>query len=282
MKDGPANIASSPRGSRKERKSGTNSLAGSPASSPICRCPPIIVSSADDIPKPIPTPPLMPPTLTTVSSMPYSDRSSFRRSMSIVKPVARRVPVSRGPGVTSAPSLTTALRNKLSASRVLSRDVDNVSAPSEARSPPSAEGADPALAALVAVTSPEGKGPAPSPGPVDAVGTEPTATTGDGVSASSRGIRDDLIGIVRSLLDRLTFADQCVVIGIHPQKATRGVESRRCRRQNSRDRGSAQPSGRRQLRVAARDYIGGRAVRASPPGGGAGCGRPNSRNYRNG
>ena len=49
VKDGPANVASSPAGSRKERKSGTSSLAGSPASSPIRRSPPIIVSSADDI-----------------------------------------------------------------------------------------------------------------------------------------------------------------------------------------------------------------------------------------
>ena len=57
------------------------------------------------------------------------------------------------------------------------------------------------------------------------MGTEPTATTGDGVSASSREIKDDLIGTVRSLLDVLTFADQCAIVGIHPQKATRGVET---------------------------------------------------------
>ena len=75
----------------------------------------------------------------------------------------------------------------------------------------------------MAVPSPEGKGLAPYPGAVDAVGTEPTAITGDGVSASSREIRDDLIDTVRSLLDGLTFADQCAVIGIHPQKATRRV-----------------------------------------------------------
>ena len=143
MKNGPAHVASSPPGSRNKRESGTSSLAGSTTYSPIRRSPPIIVSSADDIPKPIstpplmpsiqkpiPTPPLMPPALTIVSSMPYRDRRSFRRSTSIVKPVARGVPVSREPGVTSAPSLTTALLNKLS-SRVFSRVVVNVSAPSE-------------------------------------------------------------------------------------------------------------------------------------------------------
>ena len=155
VKDGPARVARSPPGSRKERKSGTSSLAGSPASSSICRSPPIIVSSADDILKPIPTPPLMPPALTAVTSKPYSDRRSFRRNISVVKPVARCVTVSVGPGVISAPSLTTALRNKLSALRLLSRGVVNVSAPSESQGSPTAKGADPVLPALVAVPSPE-------------------------------------------------------------------------------------------------------------------------------
>ena len=96
---------------------------------------------------------------------------------------------------------------------------------SESKGPPTAKGADPALPALVAVPSPEGKGPVPSPPPVDAVGAEPMAVPRDGVSASSRDIRDDLIGTARSLLDGLIFDDQCAVIGIHPQKATREVET---------------------------------------------------------
>ena len=57
------------------------------------------------------------------------------------------------------------------------------------------------------------------------MGAEHMAAPKDGVSASNRGVRDDLIGTVRSLLDGLTFADQCAVIGIHPLKATRGVET---------------------------------------------------------
>ena len=284
VKDGPAHVASSPPGSRKERKAGTSSLASSPASSPIRRSPPIIVSSADDIPKPITTPPLMPsiqkpiPTpplmlhaLTTVSRMLYSDRRSFRRSMSIVKPVARRVPVSRGLGVPSASSLTTALCNKLSSPRVLSRGVVNGSTPSELKGPPQAKGADPALPALVAVPSPEGKGPAPSPGRGNAVGTEPTATMGDEVSASSREIRDDLIGTVRSLLDGFTFADQCAVVGIHREKATRGVETAagvggRIVEMGAQPRQAVGVSYELPRETLSADE----PVRASPPGGGAG------------
>ena len=73
VNDWPAHVANSPPGSGEE-ESGTSSVAGSLASSPICRSPPIIVSSADDIPQPIPSPPLMPPALTTVASKPCTGR----------------------------------------------------------------------------------------------------------------------------------------------------------------------------------------------------------------
>ena len=43
------------------------------------------------------------------------------------------------------------------------------------------------------------------------MGAEPAAAPGDGVSASSRAIRDDLIGTVCSMLDGLTFDDQGAV-----------------------------------------------------------------------
>ena len=57
------------------------------------------------------------------------------------------------------------------------------------------------------------------------MGAEPAAAPGDRVSASSRAIRDDLIGTVCPLLDGLTFDYQRAVVGIHPQNTGRGVET---------------------------------------------------------
>lgn len=77
--------------------------------------------------------------------------------------------------MTVASSLTTALRNKISIRRLSFRDVVNFSAPSESKGSPPAMGADPARPVPVAVPYAEGKGPAPSRGPVEAVGAEPAA-----------------------------------------------------------------------------------------------------------
>lgn len=40
-----------------------------------------------------------------------------------------------------------------------------------------------------------------------------------------REFSDELIAAARSILDGLSFSDQCRVVGIHPKDATRGVNA---------------------------------------------------------
>ena len=109
VKGGPTHVVNSHLGGRKQRNSGTSGVASYPAFNPICRSPLIVVPSADGFPQPIPTPPLMPPAVTSITNKPYGGRRYFRRDSSVllVNPFDRRVLVSVGPGVTSAHSLVT-------------------------------------------------------------------------------------------------------------------------------------------------------------------------------